>query len=180
MGDAGIPTTLHLQNTCSLKANKDHSLSNFHVCSRIPPTASCKWRNRLCIHPAALLTNLGSHSSTQQNVKYLPSSNSLSRAFHPLPLCLCSCSPRNASRELSLPLAVLNEQGILSLTAAGPLLSLLGKGREEGGQGGCSPWHFYPKKPFHDVLLSFTYHIISPTSWHSRQTQTGNISTGAV
>lgn len=67
----------------------DHKLSNFHVCSRIPPTASCKWRNHLFIHPAALHTNLGAHSSTQQNVKYLPSSKSLSRAFHLLSfLCL--------------------------------------------------------------------------------------------
>lgn len=66
----------------------DHKVPIFHVCSRIPPTSSCKWRNYLFIHPAALHASLGSHSSAQQNVKYLSCSNSLSGAFHLLSFCL--------------------------------------------------------------------------------------------
>lgn len=105
----------------------DHKVPNFHVCSRIPPTSSCKWRNYLFIHPAALHASLGSHSSAQQNVKYLSCSNSLSGAFHLLSFCLFVWlqAPGTRARSSPFPLVDLDAEGVLSFTAAVPPLSLL-------------------------------------------------------
>lgn len=150
MSDTSIPNSLYLQTTCPLKANRSQ-VSNFHVCSRIPPTASCKWRNHLFIHPAALHANVGSHSSTQQNVKYLPSSNSLSRAFHLFSfLYLCSCKPQESEHGALPSFWLLSMQREFSLSQLQCLPSLCceREGRE-GGERGCSLWPFHPKMPFH-------------------------------